>query len=71
MSFDNNYLKKIIKLKSKNGKISDIRHEIMRMAGVSKQMLSYWEHGKTNPPLNIIFSLADYFNIDVKNFIKK
>ena len=50
----------------------DIRKaDVIRATGVTRPVLTDWEHGRREPSIRTMRRLADYFNVPVETFIEK
>ena len=78
MEFNGKKLKALIvqKAMSTGKRNSEIRVDLIKFVGVTKQSLSYWEHGKFMPRMNQLMNLTKYFNLStvtelIKNEVAK
>ena len=44
--------------------------DVIRDTGVTRPVLVNWEHGRREPSLKTLRRLADYFGVDVVEFVK-
>lgn len=44
--------------------------DVIRATGVTRPVLVDWEHGRREPSLKTLRRLADYFGIEVTEFLK-
>ena len=53
---------RLIGLRQKEGLLQrDVAHQLH----IDRSTYSYYERGKTNPPLDILIKLADYFGVSL------
>ena len=60
--------KKFEELMKKNEKTS---YQVSKDTGISQAVLSYWKTGRSNPKLDKLKILADYFNVPIEYFLEE
>ena len=60
--------KKFEELMKKTEKTS---YQVSKDTGISQAVLSYWKTGRSNPKLDKLKILADYFNVPIEYFLEK
>lgn len=54
--------KRLIELRRKKGLL---QRDVADQLHIDRSTYSYYERGKTNPPLDILIKLADYFGVSL------
>lgn len=62
-----NLYKKYEKLLKKSGKTS---YQVSKDTGIGENTLSYWKSGRSNPKIDKLMILADYFGVPVTYFLE-
>ncbi len=60
--------KKFEELMKKNEKTS---YQVSKDTGISQAVLSYWKTGRSNPKLDKLKILADYFDVPIEYFLEE
>lgn len=60
--------KKFEELMKKTEKTS---YQVSKDTGISQAVLSYWKTGRSNPKLDKLKILADYFNVPIEYFLEE
>lgn len=58
-------------LKAVRKKYNLRQREIAEALGIDRSTYSFYETGKTNPPLNVIFGLAKIYNVNIGYILGK
>ncbi len=59
--------KKYEELLHKTGKTS---YQVSKDTGIGENTLSYWKSGRSNPKLDKLIILAEYFSVPIEYFIE-
>ncbi|WP_278839967.1 helix-turn-helix domain-containing protein [Holdemania filiformis] len=60
--------KKFEELMKKSEKTS---YQVSKDTGISQAVLSYWKTGRSNPKLDKLKILADYFDVPIEYFLEE
>ncbi|MSA71329.1 helix-turn-helix domain-containing protein [Holdemania massiliensis] len=60
--------KKFEELMKKTEKTS---YQVSKDTGISQAVLSYWKTGRSNPKLDKLKILADYFDVPIEYFLEE
>ena len=63
----NNLYKKYEKLCLEQGKTS---YQVAKETGISQSTLSDWKNGRSNPKIDKLKIIADYFGVSVEYFLE-
>lgn len=59
--------KKYLALLDKTHKTS---YQVSKDTGIAQSVLSDWKRGRSNPKINKLKKLADYFNVPIEYFLE-